>query len=220
MKRIYWWGVDYLWAATAWGSTLFAPKDPEHYATGTKRPLVVLPGVYENWQFLRPLINRLHRDGYPVHVVPQLGTNRRPIPTGAEIVLRRLTELDLTNVVLVAHSKGGLVGKLAMLTDEDHRIASMVSINTPYHGSSRTVLLPWPALTELRDPSDLFNSVAAASVDHRITSIAARVDEHVPEGSQLSGARNVTMDLSGHFRPIDHAPTYAAVVAAIEATSD
>ena len=48
-------------------------------------------------------------------------------------------------MVLVAHSKGGLIGKLAMLReDPDGRIDSMIAVNTPFAGSSyaRWFLVP------------------------------------------------------------------------------
>ncbi len=213
VREAIWWAADYLWAAAVWGSTAWAPADPSRYTTGEKGPVVVLPGVYESWQFARPLINFLHRNGYPVHVVPELGSNRGPIATGARNLLEMLKRHDLKDVVLVAHSKGGLIGKVALRHDCEHRINSMISIATPYHSSSRIKLLPLPALRELQDLGDLGEP---DPINSRIISLAPEFDEHVPEGSVLPGARNITLPVQGHFFPLGDSVTRAQILQAIE----
>ncbi len=217
LRTAIWWTLDYLWAALVWVSTLFAPASPDHYAEGTGRSVVVLPGVYESWKFLRPLIVPLHRRGHAVHVVTALGHNRRPIADGASAVLDLLARRDLRDVVLVGHSKGGLVGKLAMLADADGRIASMITICTPFHGSSRARLLPLPSISPLvpGHPS-LVDLGDPDPVNARITSLATTFDEHVPEGSELPGARNVVVGVPGHFRPIGDPEVLAEVLALLE----
>ncbi len=221
LREAIWWLQDYAWAAAVWISTLFAPASPDHYADGTRRTVVALPGVYEDWRFLRPLIVPLHGRGHGVHVVSDLGHTRAPIADGARLVLGLLAERDLRDVVIVAHSKGGLIGKLAMLADDEGRIASMVTVCTPFHGSSRARLLPLrsvrplvpshPSLAGLGDPGD---------VNARITSVYGRFDEHVPEGSDLPGARNIRLPVSGHFRVLGHPSCLKAVLAAVEPARD
>ncbi|MGL1316129.1 esterase/lipase family protein, partial [Vibrio parahaemolyticus] len=82
------------------------PGRPDDLTTGTKRPLVLLPGIYETWRFLQPLADALYARGHPVHVVAGLGSNRRPIAESARQVADLLVGRDLSDVVLVAHSKG------------------------------------------------------------------------------------------------------------------
>ena len=36
---------------------------------GDKRPVVILPGVYETWHYLRPVAEALNRAGHPIHLV-------------------------------------------------------------------------------------------------------------------------------------------------------
>ncbi len=215
-QKAWWWATDYLWAAAAWAATAGAPDDPSGYAHGAKRPVVVIPGVYENWQFMRPTIQALHDAGHPVHVVPALGANRRPLDAGAAAVLNYLRAHDLHRAVIVGHSKGGLIGKLSLLRD-DGRISHVVTICTPFHGSSRCRLLPLPSLRPL-DPDDaLIRSLRAnSSRDSQITSLAPTYDEHVPEGSHLDGARNLTLPVAGHFRPIGHPGSLRALIEVIE----
>ena len=44
---------------------------------------MILPGVYETWQFLRPIADELNRRGHPVHVMHSMGINRDAIPVTA-----------------------------------------------------------------------------------------------------------------------------------------
>ncbi|MFT4110931.1 esterase/lipase family protein [Propionicimonas sp.] len=219
--RAIWWVQDYLWAALLWVAGIGAPATPERYATAPDgadgRPVVVVPGVYEDWRFLRPLIVGLHRAGHAVHVIPALGRNRAPIATGAHALLRLVAERDLRDVVVVGHSKGGLVGKLALMADDGHRIGSLVAVCTPFHGSRRSHLLPLRSLRPLVPGHPTLATLGRpGAVNARITSIASRFDEHVPEGSELEGARNVRLRLTGHFRPVGHPVGIAAVVAAVD----
>lgn len=216
-RHALWWAQDYAWAAFAAAATLAAPTSPEHYAAGDRRPVMVLPGVFESWRFLRPLIQHLHHQGHPVQVIEELGANRLPIAGGAALVLDALRHRGLTDVMVVAHSKGGLVGKLAMLRDDQRRISAMVTICTPFAGSSRAKLLALAGTAELLPDAALIRSLAEQhQVDHRITAISVRYDQHVPEGTALVGAHNVTLPFTGHFRASAHPATMAAIAAALD----
>jgi len=63
---------------------------PARWASGSERPVVLLPGVYETWHFLRVVGDALNARGHPVHVIPSLGFNRYPIRDSARIVAREL----------------------------------------------------------------------------------------------------------------------------------
>jgi pimeloyl-ACP methyl ester carboxylesterase len=216
-KQALAWAADYLWAGIAWAATAGAPADPSGYAHGDKRPVVVIPGVYENWQFMRPTIEAFHDAGHPVHVVPALGANRRPLDAGAAAVLDYLHGHDLHQVAVVGHSKGGLIGKLALLRDDSDRIAHVVTICTPFHGSSLCRLLPLPALRPLDPDDELVRSLDTShSRNDQITSFAPTFDEHVPEGSHLDGARNITLSIAGHFRPIGHPDSLRALIEVVD----
>lgn len=172
----------------------------------------MLPGVFESWRFVRPLIHWLHQWGHPVYVIEELGANRLPIAGGAALVLDTLRHHDLHNVTVVAHSKGGLVGKLAMLRDHEGRISSLIAVCTPFAGSSRAQLLAWAGTAELRPQAELIRSLSAQhQVDDRITAVSVRYDEHVPEGTALPGAHNVSLPISGHFRATGHPATLQVI---------
>jgi hypothetical protein len=217
--RFAWaWTKDYALIAALWAATLAAPQDPEVYASGSLRPVLLIPGVSENWQFLRPLVNRVHEAGHPVHVLPQLVLTRDSIEAGAALVLDHLDSSGLADVAIVAHSKGGLIGKLVMARDTRCRVDRMITLATPWAGSTRAELLPLRHLRGLGPKAPLIASLAQQSAPNaRITSIYGTWDEHVPEGSELPGATNVVVRVEGHARITTHPAAIAAVLAALRA---
>ena len=120
--RGWWWTLDYAYAARRQLAIVSAP-----WTLGRPRPaprawregsddlaeIILLPGVYEHWTFLRPLGDALNAAGHRVKVVHGLGMNRRGIAETAERLGRALASRPPTGAgrVLVAHSKGGLIGK-------------------------------------------------------------------------------------------------------------
>lgn len=211
LRRAAWWAMDYAyvvyWQLVAVTSRRGVAEfdAPASAASPPAGPTVVLlPGVFESWRFMRPLAARLHRRGCPVHLVDTLGLNTRPIPDMARLVAADLVTHDLGEVVIVAHSKGGLIGKYAMVhLDPDHRIRAMVAVNTPFAGSRYA---RWIPLTAVRAFAPTDPTLAALSVDDavnaRITSVSSRFDPHIPGGSDLAGGVNVQLRTPGHFRAL------------------
>ncbi|WP_156252091.1 esterase/lipase family protein [Pseudactinotalea terrae] len=194
-------------------------------ATGNVVPVVLLPGIFESWRFMEPLGVRLAEAGHPVHVV-DLGLNRRPVVALARRVSTAIERVGLQGAVIVAHSKGGLIGKQLML-DESRRAArsgatprvlGMVAVNTPFGGSRYAGLIPLASVRAMR-PRALRAFGAQRDVDDRITSVYASWDPHVPEGSELPGAANVEVPHRGHFRILGIRAVQDAVLAAVELTA-
>src|SRR5690606_19667464 len=99
-----------------------------------KVPVVVLPGILEPWTYLAPLGNWFAGRGHPVHYVETLGWNLADVERSARRCLAVLHEREVDGAVLVAHSKGGLVGK-AVLALSDAPVG-MVTVATPFGGST------------------------------------------------------------------------------------
>ncbi|HWH97775.1 MAG TPA: alpha/beta hydrolase [Pseudolysinimonas sp.] len=195
----------------------FAARVPASYTAGARRPVVLVPGVFERWNFLRPIANRLAEAGHPVYVIPELGMNAGPIPVAARRVTAFLAARDLRGVALVAHSKGGLIGKAAMLDDTDGRIDRLVAVATPFSGSRMADLMVLPALRAFRPAHPVIRRlVGELEVNARITSIFPSFDPHIPEGSVVNGGTNVRLDVVGHFRVLEEPAAIEAVLAAVE----
>ena len=191
---------------------------PRIWERGDLRPVVLIPGVYETWHFLHTIGTALNERGHPVYVIRSLGYNLHPIPESAAIVARELAARGLTGVALVAHSKGGLIGKQVMMTeDPDRRVDRLVAIASPFAGSGMARLTVLPSL-RIFLPTDSVIRGLVASEEHnsRLTSIYPTFDPNIPEGSRVEGADNVEIPVVGHFRILDDPRTIAAVIAAVE----
>ncbi|MPV87535.1 alpha/beta hydrolase [Georgenia ruanii] len=190
--------------------------DAFRVAEGPGTPVLLLPGIYESWRFLEPLAAHLHAGGHPVHVVSALGLNSAEVLDGAARAARYLHEAGPGDVVVVAHSKGGLVGKALMLREE--RVRGMVAVATPWAGSSYAALFPpWSPVRRLAPRSAGLLALARdRAVDDRIIAIVPAWDPHIPSGSRLPGARrNVEVAASGHFRVLADPEVLAEVDRAV-----
>lgn len=205
LRAARWWVEDYAYAAIWQGRAAFNRTDPARYRSGTLAPIVVLPGVYETWKFMQPLIEELHRRGHPVHVIEALDRNQRPVAEMAEVVASYLNRTELTDAVLVAHSKGGLAGKLVLLGPATGRVRGMLAVATPFGGSRYARIMPLRTLRAFA-PSDasIMSLARQIAVNKRIVSVFGEFDPHIPEGSELPGAKNVRLDTGGHFRILAH----------------
>jgi triacylglycerol lipase len=217
-RQAWWWLLDYVYVVTWQVRGSLSRTQPDDYTDGDLAPVLILPGIYETWQFMRPLIDELHGRGHPVHVVPALRRNSRPVVRSAELVAGYLERQDLDDVTIVAHSKGGLIGKYLMtLPGMERRITGMVAVSTPFSGSryARFLVIPSLRAFALNDPG-LLALAKEQRVNSRILSVFGKFDPHIPEGSVLPGARNLQVDIGGHFRVLGFAPTTSAVVEFVE----
>lgn len=215
-----WWVADYAYAGYWQTRAFWSRRDARSFASGSNAPIVILPGVYETWKFMQPLIAELHDRGHPVHVLDRLENNRRPIGEMAKVVSDYVSNHGLTDVILVAHSKGGLAGKLVMMGEAAPRIRAMLAVATPFGGSRYARRLPIRTLRAFSpDDPGIVELSHQVDVNARIVSIYAAFDPHIPEGSELPGAKNVRIATGGHFRVLAH-PRVIAELAILAAGTD
>ena len=86
VRKALWWAEDYLYAGWRQLRSAFSRRRAVAFASGHRSPILVVPGVYEPWRFMLPLIRELHELGHPVHVIEPLRNNRIPVPSGARLV--------------------------------------------------------------------------------------------------------------------------------------
>lgn len=161
---------------------------------------VGIPGVLTNWRYLTKWAQALSEDGWDVHLLEELQSMTGPLQMLSRRVDAYLERFDLHDVYFFAHSKGGLVGKMSMVGPAHGRVAGMVSVASPYGGSSVAHLAPnimgvWDLRPE--DPS-IREQFADLRANGRIVSLQARWDQHVPSGSWLPGARVEELPVWGH----------------------
>jgi hypothetical protein len=218
LERAWWWAQDYAYAATRQVMGLASRVQPDAFHSGTERPVLIIPGIYENWHFMLPLIRAVHAAGHPVHVVTVLQWNKLAVPEAARLVARHLESQDLREVVIVAHSKGGLIGKYAMMgMDGDKRIDRMVAICSPFSGSRYARFMLAPSLRAFSPLNAITVQMAREeNVNQHISSVFGPFDPHIPEGSVLPGARNIKLDVAGHFRILGHKDTVRTILEEIK----
>ena len=181
-----------------------------------KPQIVLLPGVYEHWSFLRPLGDALNAEGHRIVVVHGMRANRAGIAETADRVAAALARVPAPAAgrVIVGHSKGGLIGKRLLL---DERAASLgirglVGICTPFAGARLARLFRDPSIRALLPSDETIVMLGnEASFNSRIVSVFGTFDPHVPDGSALEGATNVRVPVAGHFRILGARETALAV---------
>lgn len=221
LRKLQWWAQDYVYAIGRQVRGALSRTPADSFLTGTLRPVVVIPGVYEGWRFMLPLIQGVHAAGHPVHVIPGLHGNRLDVRSCAGIVARHIQEAGLADVAILAHSKGGLIGKYLMVAlDPDARISHMAAICTPFAGSryARYLFIPSLRIFSPRDALTL-QMAKEEEVNARITSLYGPFDPHIPEGSILPGARNFQLPRAGHFRILADPQTLEAVLTDLRSVS-
>ncbi|SDH90474.1 esterase/lipase family protein [Agrococcus jejuensis] len=188
--------------------------------------VVLLPGVWEPWRYLEPLARRLAARGLGVRAVPALGWNLAPFVDAVPLVRAAIDDLR-GDVVLVAHSKGGLTGKhvlvdwardaIAGTTPAGVRLLGLVAVATPFEGTARARLVPWwRSLTELRDGSPALVALAAeTAANASIVELVPSWDPHVPSHAPLAGSEVVRLRAAGHFSSLESRETFDEVLAAI-----
>jgi len=227
LRRGLWWAADYVYAARRQLAVLSFP-----WAIGRPRPTPVawhrgdpdlpevflVPGVYEHWTFLRPLGDALAAAGHRVRVVHGLGVNRRTIPSTADRLGAVLAQTPASESgrVLVAHSKGGLIGKHLLVSSGEAGalgVIGLVAVATPFGGSRLASLFIVPSIRAFRPQDETILTLGReTSVNGRIVSVFGPWDPHIPEGSALDGAANIAVPTSGHFRVLGSPATHRAVL--------
>jgi hypothetical protein len=215
LQAARWWAEDYLYAALRQLGSAFSRTRSDEFLSGTGRPVVVIPGIYEDWRFMLPLIRRLHGAGHPVHVVTLLQRNRIAVPKAAELIAGYIREENLADVMIVAHSKGGLIGKYVMMSlDPEARIRGMVAVCTPFSGSRYAAFMLLPSLRAFSPRNAVTLQLSREErINERISSVYGIFDPHIPEGSVLPGAKNIQLRTGGHFRILSHEDTILTILA-------
>src|SRR3989344_7258776 len=206
IRKTLHWLRDYLSCERRHAHSVFVRKPPHHYLgrrIGGRVPVILVPGIYEKWHFLHAIADPISEAGHLVYVLENLGYNTRGIKESAEVVRELIEKEDLQKVIIIAHSKGGLIGKQVLLQhNTDRRVLRVITIATPFAGSH---LAHWfsflKGIFELRPSSVVISALHKdQSVNHAITSIYGVFDNHIwpNESCVLDGAENIQIQAHGH----------------------
>lgn len=206
-KKAGHWIHDYLHALHKQSYAFLYRKPPGHYLShkvSDKCPIILIPGIYEKWHFLKAIADPLSHKGHPIYVLEHLGYNTKAIHHSAELVRKLIDSEKLQNVVIIAHSKGGLIAKhLLVFNNPDGKVKKLVAIATPFGGSHIVKLIPHKPVKELHPQSEVVRTLQERKdVNNKIVSIFGMFDNHVWPGSScfLDGAKNIKVDVYGHHK--------------------
>lgn len=145
---------------------------PDHYlgyVDSKKCTIVLIHGFGASWQKFGIIGDHLSLLGHPIHVIKDLGRNLIDIPSSARIVRDHLERENIRNAVLVAHSKGCLIGKYLMIHhNKEDRIVGMVALSGPFNGTAVAKLLPITNVKELDIDSSLIIDLLRISLNMTI----------------------------------------------------
>lgn len=178
--------------------------DPEGLRRPGAAPVVLLPGVWGPWESTWSWGEALHAAGYDVRFVPRMTYELGDLPGLAATLREEASQQGFEGAVVVAHSKGGLVGKQA-LVDYPGLFRGLVACGTPFGGAP---LARWaPFISRMRNlrPEDrqIRRLGKHTAVNQRIASIQAAWDQNVPMTGFLPGAFCAVVPVRGHNLLLD-----------------
>ncbi len=192
---------------------LLHKSPPSHWKKGEKGSVILLPGFGEPWTFLQTIAEDLNKLGYAIHVEQKLTYNFHSLEKSVFLLKTYIEEQKLKNVILLSHSKGGLIAKQYMDTFTDNNISLSISIATPYHGTPLAYLWIF-SLKELTPNSQAIKQILNNTKNnHKILNIYAKVDSIIASSKKpvLQGAENILIDVIGHTNILEHKQTHATI---------
>lgn len=203
-------------------------RPPNHYLghiVKGKVPIILIQGYGMRWQNMASVGEHISWQGYPVHVINGLADNRMEIGQSARIVREHVESEKIKNAIIVAHSKGCLIGKYFLVhLNKDKRVKGMVAIAGPFSGTKIAHLVSWKNVAELRTDSQIIQDLNGhKEVNKQIISIFPCRDDMVwaEKGSYLEGALdNVELPDWGHTGLFFSKRGKEAVLQAVERLSN
>ena len=196
-------------------------------AGGMLVPVLAVHGYLSNRGMMRPLVNAMDRAGAEVHTLNFRGLfgSIEPLVDQLETeVARLLAASGHRQVVLVCHSMGGLVARAWLARHGPERVARLVTVASPHHGTAIAKLGMGANATQMRRGSDFLRALETAEGGRGpacpTTSIYSVHDNLVApqDTSRLPRATNVALHGWGHVGIIAAPPLHASVLAALRET--
>jgi triacylglycerol lipase len=205
---------------SSWGMP-FKRFDQRIFTDSTALPVLLIHGYGCNsgyWHWMSQALQAAHITHYAVDMEPVFGSIDGYAPLVHEAVQRLLQESGQQQIVIVAHSMGGLAAR-AYLRDHGHaHIARVITLGTPHHGTTIANFgigincgeMNWLGRAEEGTSSEWLHRLAAtedSATRAVILSIYSHHDNIVsPQiSSHLPGAENVAISGIGHVAlALDH----------------
>lgn len=187
-------------------------RPPAAWNKGNAGDVLLIPGFAEPWIFLTTIAEQLNTLGYHVHTVPELNYNTQPVAACVEILHEYIQTHSLEHVLLIGHSKGGLVAK-GYLDAHPEKVGKVITLSAPFQGTWVGKL--WICnLQELCPGSSLItNLLQKPPAPGRLLNLYAHRDNHIlpNKNALLPGAQNIEIPVIGHTRIVEDNKTFQAI---------
>jgi pimeloyl-ACP methyl ester carboxylesterase len=205
------------------------PLAPKAAAAGSGTPIVLVPGFCCNRGYWALFVRWLRQAGlgpvYAVTLEPLLGSIEANAAALRDFVEAVCAETKSDKVILIGHSMGGLVGRQYLHAGGAARIAQLICLGSPHHGT--VIAEGIQGLGEnLRQMSPGSAWAAQLNTHERapcpvpVTSIVTPHDNIVaPQDSALlhyPNARNVILPGVGHLEMPVSRTVFSATLAALQ----
>lgn len=190
-------------------SSWIMPRAAAHvrvHADSPAAPVLLLHGYCCNsgyWAHLVPRLDAARISHATLDLAPVTASIDAYVPLVEEGVRALLAATGARQVAIVAHSMGGLVARAWMRDHGIDRVARVITLGTPHHGTSMASFGVGANAVQMRRGGAWLRELAAsedAATRTLITSIYTHHDNIVaPQtSSELEGARNLALGGVGH----------------------
>ena len=176
------------------------------YPDSRQPPVLLLHGYGCNsgyWAHLTPLLDAARISHASVDLEPVAGDIDGYVPLVERAVERLCADAGADRVAIVAHSMGGLVARAWMRAHGTARVARLITLGTPHHGTALARFGLGQNAFQMRPGSAWLRALAASedgAARALVTSLYTHHDNIVAprESSRLEGARNLEFGGVGH----------------------
>lgn len=219
--RIGWWQACQLFL-TEFKATMISSSWTMPFHTFSKRipqdpeglPVLLIHGYGCNsgyWHSMSKVLAQAKIPHYAVDMEPVIGGIDEYVPIIHEKIERIREQSGYDKVILVGHSMGGLVARAYMRAHGSERIAKVITLGTPHHGTGlahfgvglNTQQMRWTATEQEGIASEWLRELAAEEgpdTYRLVVSIYSHHDNIISpqRSSHLAGAKNIEFHAIGH----------------------
>jgi triacylglycerol esterase/lipase EstA (alpha/beta hydrolase family) len=190
-------------------------------------PVLLIHGYACNSGYWRPmseLLTQEHISHYGIDLEPPGAAIDDFVPQVAAAVARLCAETGQTQVVILAHSMGGLVARAYLRRHGHEHIARVITLGTPHHGTTLASFGPGSNAAQMRRDSPWLDLLHASEANLQRTLFSSIYSVHdnivAPQNSSdLPGARNLVFGAIGHVALGRHPIIMHAALREIEAAA-
>ncbi len=177
-------------------------------------PVLLIHGYGCNsgyWHGLSQQLSKAKISHHAVSLEPVFGDIEAFVPAVHEAVEILCKDSRHHQIIIVAHSMGGLVARAYMCRHGQERIAKVITLGTPHHGTGlahfgvgdNTMQMRWLGTAQDGKPSDWILKLCAQEGQQRNALFVSIYSHHdniiAPQtSSHLEGARNIALHGIGH----------------------